>query len=207
MIRIIAGEYRSRKLLTPPDEAVSRPYAQRVKEAVFNLLREWFEDARVLDLFAGVGTMGLEAVSRGAGEVVMVERDRRMFGLLEQNIAALGCGDRTTAICGDALSRTALLRAPRPVDVAFVDPPYRMMQDEPPRRRVLEQMSHCREVMARQSFLVLRSPLGPDQGDLTVEGLVGPEAHQYGKEMWVLLYEPEKPISGIPGPPGESERA
>ena len=63
MIKIIGGEFRSRKLAAPADESVSRPYPQRVREAVVNTLREWFDGARVLDLFAGVGSMGLEAVS------------------------------------------------------------------------------------------------------------------------------------------------
>lgn len=76
MLQISGGEYRSRRLTSPPDAEVSRPYARRAREAVFNLLRGWFEDARVLDLFAGVGTMGLEAASRGAAAVVMVERDK-----------------------------------------------------------------------------------------------------------------------------------
>src|SRR5262245_15938357 len=78
MLKIIAGEFRSRKLLTPDDGSVSRPYGARVKESIFNLLRGWFEGATVIDLFAGVGTMGLEAVSRGAARVFMVERDRHI---------------------------------------------------------------------------------------------------------------------------------
>jgi 16S rRNA (guanine966-N2)-methyltransferase len=192
VIRIIGGEFRSRQLLTPPDAAVTRPYAQRVKESVFNLLREWFEDARVLDLFAGVGTMGLEAVSRGAAEVVMIERDRKMWRLLERNIERLGCGDRVTAVHGDALTDTSLHRAPAPVDVAFIDPPYAMMIDESTRRRVLAVMSRLRRVMADQSFLVLRSPEGPERMDLTIEGLEGPEPHQYSRDMWVLLYQPSR---------------
>lgn len=190
MITIIGGEFRSRRLLGPRDETVSRPYAQRVKEAVFNLLREWFEGARVLDLFAGIGTMGLEAVSRGARTVVMVERDKAIFRLLKENVERLGCGDRATAIHGDALGATALLRAPAPVDVLFVDPPYAMMRDEPQRRRVLDQIVRARECLARRSFVVLRSPIGGRDGGLLVPGFEGPEEHRYGREMHVLLYCP-----------------
>lgn len=190
MIRITGGTHRSRLLRTPPDESLTRPYAQRVREAVFNLLRGWFEDASVLDLFAGVGTMGLEAASRGASRVVVVERDRRVFQLLEENVRRLDCADRVTAVCGDALATTTLLRASAPVDVVFLDPPYVLMQDEASRRRVLEQAARCREVMADRSFLVLRSPRGPDAWDLTVEGMAGPEEHRYAPDMWVLLYAP-----------------
>lgn len=190
MLKIIGGQFRSRQLATPPDEAVTRPYAQRVKESVFNLLRGWFDDANVLDLFAGVGTMGLEAVSRGAKQVLMVEQDRKIFNLLQQNIDALGCGDRAIAMQGDALGQTALLRAPRPVDVVFVDPPYAMMQRPEGRDRVLEQARRVREVMADQGFLVLRSPAPPEGPEWSIEGFNGPEEHRHGKDMWVLLYSP-----------------
>lgn len=200
MLKIIAGEYRSRHLLSPPDGETSRPYAHRVREAVFNLLRGWWEDARVLDLFAGVGTVGLEAASRGAAEVVTVERDRRIFRLLEENIATLDCGDRVTAVMADALGPGALLRAPTPVDLVFIDPPYLLMREEASRSRVFEQMTRCAAIMADPSFLVLRSPLGPEDIDLAVPGLAGPEPHRYGPGMWVLLYQPE-----TSGPGGERD--
>ncbi len=191
MPRIIAGEFRSRRLISPADDATTRPYTDRVKESVFNLLRGWFDDAHVLDLFAGVGTMGLEAISRGAKRVVLVEHNRRIFDMLQQNIDALGCGDRAEAVLGDALGRTALLRAPRPVDVAFVDPPYELMQKREQRRRVLEQIERLKDILAERSFVVLRTPFGPsDDEPLKIEGFAGPEPHRHSKDMWVLLYEP-----------------
>jgi 16S rRNA (guanine966-N2)-methyltransferase len=204
MLRIIAGEFRSRRLASPPDEAVSRPYPERVKEAVFNMLREWFDEGgNVLDLFAGVGTMGLEAVSRGALNVVLVEQSRPIFRLMEQNIAALGCVDRAKAVCGDALSETTLLRAPTPVDLVFLDPPYPMMVEERTRRRILDQMSRLRRIMAKPGLLILRSPRGPDEMDLAVEGLIGPEARRYARDMWVLVYEPQPPQPPEPPEPAE----
>jgi 16S rRNA (guanine966-N2)-methyltransferase len=156
---------------------------------VFNLLRGWFEDgARVLDLFAGVGTMGLEAVSRGAAQVVMLERNREIFRLLERNIENLKCGDRATAVLGDALSPLALDRAPQPVDVVFIDPPYDLMEEPTTRARVLEQIARLREVMGQNGFVVLRSPIGRQDADFTVPGFAGPEEHMYGKDMHVMLY-------------------
>ncbi len=189
MVRIIAGEYRSRQLLTVKKDATTRPFLSRVKESVFSMLHEWFEDARVLDLFAGVGTVGLEAVSRGASSVLMVERSAATFRILKKNIEQLGCGDRAKALLGDALGQTALLRAPRPVDLVFVDPPYTLMEDARSRQRVFDQIVRCREVMADRGFLVLRSPIGPDEIG-SFEGFRGPEPHRYRKDMWVLLYEP-----------------
>ena len=192
MIRIIAGEFRSRELLVPPDAEVTRPYTQRVRESVFNLLRGWFDDARVLDVFAGVGSMGLEAASRGAAEVVLIERDRKIADLAQANIDRLQCGDRVRVARVDALGPGAAASAPRPVDVVFVDPPYPMMRDEAQRTRVLEQITRLREVMAPSSFLVLRTPMGPERAALTIDGFDGPEAHEYSVGMWVMLYQPTR---------------
>jgi len=190
MLKIIAGEFKSRQLEAPRDASVTRPYPARVREAVFNLLRGWFEGARVLDLFAGVGSMGLEAVSRGAAHVLLVERDKRVYSFLQRNIEALGCGDRAEAMMSDALGPTCLARAPRPLDIAFVDPPYPIMADERRRPMVLAQIARLRGIMGDRGFIILRSPLGPDEADLAIPGFDGPEARQYGDDMWVLLYSP-----------------
>jgi 16S rRNA (guanine966-N2)-methyltransferase len=190
MLKIIAGEYRSRRLTPPPDGEVTRPYLGRVRESVFSILQGWFEDASVLDLFAGVGTMGLEAVSRGARIVVMVEQDRRIYRILQENVASLGCEDRAVCMLADALGSACLARAETPVDIVFVDPPYAMMRSEAGRRRVLSQVARCRGIIADGGFLVLRTPWGPETVDLDVAGFAGPEPHRYGRDMWVLLYQP-----------------
>jgi 16S rRNA (guanine(966)-N(2))-methyltransferase RsmD len=190
MLKIIGGEYRSRTLLTPEDETVSRPYASRAKESLFNLLRGWFDDTMVIDLFAGVGTMGLEAASRGAAKVFMVERDRRIFDLLQSNIQSLNCGDRVTAVSADVLTMQWMARAPRPADIIFVDPPYQLMEEEHTRQRVMQMISRCRPLMAERGFVVLRSPISAKEADFKIEGFVGPEEHEYSKDMHVLLYAP-----------------
>jgi 16S rRNA (guanine966-N2)-methyltransferase len=190
MLRILGGEFRSRQLLTPDDDLTSRPYSSRAKESLFNLLRGWFEGTNVIDLFAGVGTMGLEAVSRGAASVLLVERDRKVFDLLKQNIETLKCADRAIAVNADALGGVWIAKASKPVDVIFCDPPYRLMEDERSRQRVLEQVGRCRALMADRGFVVLRSPIGTRDAELSVEGFAGPEEHRYGNEMRVLLYSP-----------------
>ncbi len=202
MPRIIAGEFRSRSLRTIPGDESSRPILSRVKESVFGMLHEWFDGARVLDLFAGVGTVGLEAVSRGACDVLMVERDAKIFAVLQQNIETLQCGDRAKAIQADALAQTCLMRAPQPVDLVFVDPPYSMMRDEAARQRVLDQIARCRPIMGDKGFVVLRGPLGPEDIDLSIEGFAGPEPHRYRKDMWALFYEPAQTTAcSEPGDP------
>lgn len=104
----------------------------RTREALFDLLRGWFEGSTVVDLFAGVGTLGLEAASRGATQVIAVESDRLIARLLRENIDTLKCGDRVRVIEGDVLSEGLRAALPRPVDVIFCDPPFAMIL--PPRR-------------------------------------------------------------------------
>jgi len=168
----------------------------RTKESIFNLLRGWFDDARVLDLFCGVGTMGLEAVSRGAREVLLIEQDREVYGYLTRNIAALNCGDRATAILGDALGPLAIDRAPKPVDIVFLDPPYALILDPERRAAVFQQAQRLRSVMAPKGFLVLRSPIDLSPEDRTIEGFDGPECHEYGAQMKVFLYMPSASATG-----------
>jgi 16S rRNA (guanine(966)-N(2))-methyltransferase RsmD len=203
MLRILGGEFRSRLLDSPADDERTRPMASRAKESLCNLLRGWFEDARVLDLFAGVGTMGLEAVSRGAAEVVLIEREKDIYRYLQENIAALGCRDRAHAILGDALGPLAIERAPRPVDLVFLDPPYEFMHDATRRRKVMEQARRLRSVMGERGFLVLRSPVRLPGDEERIEGFAGPEIHEYGNTMFVLLYMPG-PVTDGAGTPNEA---
>jgi 16S rRNA (guanine966-N2)-methyltransferase len=192
MLQIIGGHYRSRRLQTPRDELTTRPYARRVKESVFNILRGHVQDARVLDLFAGVGTMGLEAISRGAAEVLMVEQDRKIFSILEQNVADLGCEAESDLLCGDALASVALLRSPRPLDILFIDPPFSLMSTDAGRQRVLDQIGRAAPLLAHDALVVLRTPIDAKQIPHTVPELDGPEIRESGRNQQVLLYAPLK---------------
>ncbi|HEX6374749.1 MAG TPA: 16S rRNA (guanine(966)-N(2))-methyltransferase RsmD [Allosphingosinicella sp.] len=119
-MRIIAGRWRGRPLVAPEGSA-TRPTADRVREALFSMLASRigsFEGLQVADLFAGSGALGLEALSRGAAHCVFVENDRRAVEAIRANLAALGAS-------GEVLPRSAEHAAlPRPVDLAFLDPPY-----------------------------------------------------------------------------------
>ena len=189
MLKILGGEYRRRQLLGPPDTETTRPITARVKESVFNLLRGWFDDAVVLDLFAGVGAIGLEAVSRGAREVVMVEQDQRIAAILQRNVNTLDCGDRAVVVRADAMGPAALAQAPHDCDVVFLDPPYPMWLDPEGRERILELVSRCHAHMKPQSFLVLRTPTEWGEESVPV-GFEGPETHAYSKDMFVHLFTP-----------------
>jgi 16S rRNA (guanine966-N2)-methyltransferase len=122
--RIIAGEAGGRRLAVPPGERV-RPTSDRVKESVFSALGpERLVDARVLDLYAGSGALGLEALSRGAAGAVLVERDATAARAIRTNIDTLGFGDRAVLRVAAVGS---VLGGPPPselFDLAFLDPPY-----------------------------------------------------------------------------------
>ena len=192
MIKIIGGEFRSRILEGPPDASTTRPITARVKEAVFNLLRGWCDDAVVLDLFAGVGAIGLEAVSRGAREVVLVELNGRIASILEFNVADLGCRDRATVVRADALGPAALAQAPRDCDLVFLDPPYALWDDETSRERLLDLVARCRNNMKDASFLVLRTPSDVPADFPGIPGFDGPETHAYAEDMYVHLFAPTR---------------
>jgi 16S rRNA (guanine966-N2)-methyltransferase len=122
-VRIVAGEFGGRRLATPRDTRV-RPTADRVREAWMSILAEVLPGARVLDLYAGSGALGLEALSRGAASADFVELNPPSLRALDANVAALGVGDRVRVHRGDAL-RFAERLGTGAYDVAFADPPYR----------------------------------------------------------------------------------
>jgi 16S rRNA (guanine966-N2)-methyltransferase len=121
-VRIVAGEFGGRRLAMPRDGRV-RPTADRVREAWMSILADALEGARVLDLYAGSGALGLEALSRGAERAEFVELNPPSLRALEANVAALGVAARVRVHRGDAL-RFAGRLAPGAFDVAFADPPY-----------------------------------------------------------------------------------
>ena len=122
-MRIIAGQYRGRILSALRDLTI-RPTTGRVKQTIFDILstRVELEGATVLDLFAGSGSLGLEALSRGASHTTFIEKARPSLEALEKNIRTLGCEDRTTVHQADVF--WFLRNAHQPYDLVFVDPPY-----------------------------------------------------------------------------------
>ncbi len=188
MLKILGGQFRSRILKTPRGKENTRPWTGRARESVINQLRGHLCDGVVLDLFAGIGTMGLEAASRGAKTVVMVEKDRKIFGLLEANIESLACEAQAIPIHADALSSIPLLRVPRPIDVAFVDPPYAMMTDDTLRVKIFEQIEKIVLLLDEDGLIVLRTPLDPHAIDHAINQCSGPEIHNEGTGMWILYY-------------------
>ena len=121
-MRIVAGEFGGRRLAMPRDARV-RPTADRVREAWMSIVAGALPGARVLDLYAGSGALGLEALSRGAESVTFVELNPPSLRALEANVATLGVADRVTVHRGDAL-RYAERLGSGAFDLALADPPY-----------------------------------------------------------------------------------
>jgi 16S rRNA (guanine966-N2)-methyltransferase len=120
-VRIIAGEYRGRRIKVPSRPGL-RPTPDRLRETLFNWLGQWLDGLACLDLFAGTGALGFEAASRGAARVVMVESDRTAFEALQATRQMIGA--RTVEpVFGDALGYLA--REGERFDVVFLDPPFR----------------------------------------------------------------------------------
>lgn len=125
-MRIVAGSLRGRTLIGPKSDAI-RPTSDRVRGAIFNILTHGASDllidgSRVLDLFAGTGALGLEALSRGAAFCLFVEKSPPARAIIERNIDALGVGSRAEVRAADVMK---LGPAPRePFTLAFLDPPY-----------------------------------------------------------------------------------
>lgn len=162
LMRIIAGKYRRRKLLANSG-MTTRPITDRVKEPLFERLTSRLEDARVADVFAGTGTLGLEALSRGARSVVFFEQDRKAFDLLKKNVDHIGCTDDCLCWRTDVMRssfRPKNVNAFVPFDLIFFDPPYRMiesLQAGTPLYRALERLARS-TVSANNSLLCLRTP-------------------------------------------------
>ena len=123
-MRVIAGEFRSRRLKTLPGLA-TRPTPDRLREALFNVLAPVIEDAVFLDAYAGTGAVGIEALSRGTRRCIFVEKNRAAVDVIRDNLAALGLDNRAEIYTGKA---TAVLER-MPADIVFIDPPYEMEKE------------------------------------------------------------------------------
>ena len=118
-MRVIAGKFRSRVLKTLPGRDV-RPTPDRLREALFSILAPQLEGSVFLDAYAGSGSVGIEALSRGAGRAVFIEKDRAAMMLIRENLRALGADGRAEVVFG----KTVPLVAKHPADIVFLDPPY-----------------------------------------------------------------------------------
>ena len=167
-MRIIAGQRRGHKFDGPKDQS-TRPTSDLVRESIFNILGEAVEGMPVIDLFAGTGAIGLEALRRGAGRAIFIERNRGNVTPVRRNIATLRYEDRAAVIGHDAYrwARTFEPEPGEPVAV-FIDPPYSDYDDHPERvRKLLEGLLTLLpdgSIIAAESRIKLDDAVLPDLG-------------------------------------------
>lgn len=177
--RVIGGEARGRRLQLPPRDT-TRPLSDRAREALFNILTPRVRDARMVDLFAGSGAVGIEALSRHAAHVTFVERDGAVAEVIEENLALVGFADRAKVVRGDALLWPG--RAKEPCDVVFTGPPQwqglwaSSLQS-------LDQVAAL--VLADEGVVVSQCDPSEDQSDqeLGLEVLARTDQRRYGKVL------------------------
>lgn len=194
-MRIIAGSARGRKLLSPPDRSI-RPVLDRIRESLFSILGEKVQDAQVLDLFAGVGSFGFEALSRGAAHVCFVDLSAASAAILRKNARNLGFASRSTVVLGDALQIPDLRAAEEDsYEILFMDPPFAMFPDPQARSRLYARLEECLQSAAStdDAVLVLRSP--SECRDLPQRSPV--HRRRYG-ESTVLFFGKGEPRTGVP---------
>lgn len=161
-MRIIRGRFGRRKLLSNPGDT-TRPITDKVKESLFEYLEDELQGARVADVFAGTGTIGLESLSRGANSIVFFERDRKAVELLRKNVATLKVEEETLCWATDVMKtsfRPKNCEGMTPFDIAFFDPPYRMVQDIVPGKLLFKSLERLarEDVTSENALLVFRTP-------------------------------------------------
>ncbi|MFG0316541.1 MAG: RsmD family RNA methyltransferase [Planctomycetota bacterium JB042] len=181
--RILGGALKGRTLEVPKGRA-TRPLRALARRSLFDILGPAVRDARVLDLYAGAGTVGFEAVSRGAAEVVLVERAPAAIRALEKSVERLGVADRVVVEVRDV--RRFLASGPAPFDVVFLGPPYPLWTG-PGRAELEEVADELEPVLAEDGVLVLESP---GLADLAVPGLIAADARSYGDTRLNFMRRP-----------------
>lgn len=190
-MRVVGGSLRGRRLLAPPGKG-TRPTVERVREAIFNILGGSVQGVRVLDLYAGSGSFGIEAVSRGAAHTVFVEAGRPAAQTIQQNLTSFGA---------DYVTRFTLLQKPieqavarivslGPFDLCFVDPPFAMVRDGTA-LRTIEKVVAAGALSAR-ALLILESP--SDAPTSALAGLALDSSRAYG-DTHLSFFRLESPSS------------
>ena len=175
-VRVISGSARGLKLNTPGDDRV-RPTTDRVKESMFNIVQDWVYDSQVLDLFAGSGALGIEALSRGASQAVCCDNSLDSIKIIKSNIEKARVVDRSQIVSGDYKRCLRDMEAKnQSFDMIFVDPPYYEGLFE----EVLDTIRSCK-ILKKDGIVIVehdaKKPIGQ------VEGLEVYKEKKYGITM------------------------
>jgi len=192
-MRVIGGELRGRRLRAPDGDG-TRPMLDRVREALFSTLAPWLEGAFVLDLFAGSGSLGIEALSRGARRVRFVERNAQAATCLAQNVEELALADAVELVRGDALQAASW--GDVPADIVFLDSPYPLLDELRSRQALFQALGDLvRHRLASEGVLVFHAP---ERRVMTAEfgsGLVVRERVYGSNALWYVQRDVSAAVS------------
>ncbi len=177
-MRVITGSAKGVRLKTP-DGLKTRPTADRVKEALFSAIQFEVQGARFLDLFAGTGQMGIEALSRGAQSAVFVDEWRTACNLVRENLQLTKLSDRARIVNLDYLSYLKTCR--ETFDIVFLDPPYAEIFLE----NALNKISEI-DILSERGIIICERP-AEKQLDLEISGLQRCKDYKYGK-TWITIF-------------------
>ena len=181
-MRVIAGSARRIPLITPAGEG-TRPTTDRIKETLFNILSPTLADASFLDLFAGSGGIGIEALSRGAGKAVFSDRSPEAIRCIRENLEKTGLADRAEVYQEDAFSVLRRLEARHlAFDFIFLDPPYGQGLE----RKALEILA-ASSLMDDQTWVIVETKTGEDFSWLSDCGLVIDRIKEYGSNQHLFI--------------------
>jgi 16S rRNA (guanine966-N2)-methyltransferase len=181
-VRIIGGECRGRRLQTIRGRSI-RPTSDRVKESLFSILGNRIQNARILDLFAGTGALGLEALSRGGESAVFVDKDRRALKTVTANINACRLSSRCRLICWDAgRDLNCLKSAEHRFDLVFMDPPYDRNLVKPALLKAVEA-----SLLAPEAVIAVEHSLNEETPE-RVSKLIRSDQRKYGSTR-ISFYE------------------
>lgn len=180
-LRIIAGDLKRKKLYSP-DGFSTRPTANRLRESIFNILSFNIQKTVVLDLFAGTGAFGIEALSRGAASVVFIDNDPTTLAVLKRNLRSCNLEDRATVIKWDIKRNLNCLKSfSLSFDLVFMDPPYNKNLIQP----ALSNLFQCQSLLDRACIVIEHSVLEPISDNIVGFSLV--DRRQYGKTIVSFL--------------------
>lgn len=183
-MRIIAGELKGRRLMTPSDNRV-RPTTDKVKEAVFSMVAGYLPGSVVVDLFAGTGNLGLEAISRGAARAYFVDKDRTSISMVRENVKHCKVEDRSVILWSDF--KSVFKKINDKVDVIFLDPPYSAGY-----------MEECFSIIAESEILeeggiIVAEHSSAETLPEEMSGMVLIKSKRYGK-ISVSIYEKQEAL-------------
>lgn len=192
-MRVIAGKARSMPLKTV-EGMDTRPTTDRIKETLFNMCQPYLADSRFLDLFAGSGGIGIEALSRGASASVFVEQNKKAAQCIQENLTFTKLHSQGRVIVSDVLAALPLLEREEPFDFIFMDPPYRKGLEE----QVLEYLSRS-HLIKSDTWIIVETALGESMDYLEEMGfsILKTKTYKTNQHVFITISEKENQEDSI----------